>query len=132
MSSEKDNILEFNQYIKSDKMPYMIYADIVSLITKIDGCVNNPENSSATKIGDHIPCEYSMSTIWAFDQTESKDNLYHKKGCTKIFCKSLRERAKKIINIEKENATIDRRRTKIISRYKSMLYLRKKNLEKAL
>ena len=37
MSSEKDNILEFNQYMKSDKMPYMIYADIVSLITKIDG-----------------------------------------------------------------------------------------------
>ena len=123
MSSEKDNILKFNQYMKSDKMPYMIYADIVSLITKIDGCVNNPENSSATKIGDHIPCEYSMSTIWAFDQTENKGNLYHKKE---------QEHAKKIINIEKENATIDRRRTKIISRYKSMLYLRKKNLEKAL
>ena len=25
---EKDNILEFNQYIKSDKMLYIIYADI--------------------------------------------------------------------------------------------------------
>ena len=31
--SEKDNILEFNQYIKSDKMLYIIYADIESLIT---------------------------------------------------------------------------------------------------
>ena len=38
----------------------MIYADIESLITKIDGCAINPENSSATKIGDRIPCEYSM------------------------------------------------------------------------
>ena len=28
MPSEKDNILEFNQYMKSDKMPYIIYADI--------------------------------------------------------------------------------------------------------
>ena len=27
-----------------DKMPY-IYADIASLIKKIDGCANNPENS---------------------------------------------------------------------------------------
>ena len=32
MLSEKDNILEFNQYMKSDKMPYIIYADIESLI----------------------------------------------------------------------------------------------------
>ena len=34
MSSEKDNILEFNQYMKSDKMPYIIYADIESSIKK--------------------------------------------------------------------------------------------------
>ena len=31
-------------------MPYIIYADIESLIKKIDGCANNPENSSTTKI----------------------------------------------------------------------------------
>ena len=30
MPSEKDNILEFNQYMMSDKMPYIIYADIES------------------------------------------------------------------------------------------------------
>ena len=65
--SEKDNILELNQYMESDKMPYIVYADIESLIKKIDGCVNNPENSSRTKVGKHIPCGYSMSTIWAFD-----------------------------------------------------------------
>ena len=28
MLSEKDNILELNQYIKSDKIRYIIYADI--------------------------------------------------------------------------------------------------------
>ena len=32
MPSEKNNLLEFNQYMKSDKMPYSIYADIESLI----------------------------------------------------------------------------------------------------
>ena len=36
MPSEKDNILEFNQYMKSDKMPYIIYVLIESLIKKID------------------------------------------------------------------------------------------------
>ena len=36
MPSEKDNILELNQYMKSYKMPYIIYADIEYLIEKID------------------------------------------------------------------------------------------------
>ena len=77
MPSEKDNILEFNQYMKSDKMPYIIYADIESLIRKIDGCANNPENSSTTKIGEHIPCGYPMSIIWAFEDLKNKHTLYH-------------------------------------------------------
>ena len=34
MPSEKDNILEFKQYMTSDKMLYIIYADIESLIKK--------------------------------------------------------------------------------------------------
>ena len=54
--SEKDNVLEFNQYVKSDKITHIIYADIEPLIKKADRYANNPENSLATKIGDHIPC----------------------------------------------------------------------------
>ena len=55
MTSEKDKILEFKQYMKSDKMPYIIYTDIESLMRKIDGCGNNPEKSSTMKIGGTIP-----------------------------------------------------------------------------
>ena len=55
MPSEKDKLLEFNQHMNSDKMPYIIYADIESLIRKIDEYANYPENSSTTKIGQHIP-----------------------------------------------------------------------------
>ena len=44
-------------------MSYTIYADLESLIKKIVGWVNNLEKSSATKIGEHVPCGYSMSTI---------------------------------------------------------------------
>ena len=45
MPSQKDNILQFNQYMKSDKMPYIIYPDLESLIKKTDGYVNNIEKS---------------------------------------------------------------------------------------
>ena len=68
--------LEFSPYMKSDKMPYIIYADIESLIKKLDGYASNPENSSATYIGEHIPCGYSMSTIWAFDHIGNKHTLH--------------------------------------------------------
>ena len=41
MLSEKDILLEFNQYLKLDKMEYIIYAHIESLIKKMNGCANN-------------------------------------------------------------------------------------------
>ena len=53
---------EFNQFMKLDKLSCIICADIEALIRRIDGCANNPENSSTTKIGEHIPGRYLMST----------------------------------------------------------------------
>ena len=75
MPSQKDNILQFNQYMKLNKMPCIIFADLESLVKKTDGCENNPEKSSTAKISEHIPCEYSMSTIWAFDNIENRNAL---------------------------------------------------------
>ena len=49
MPSEDSQILEFNQYHQSNKASFIIYADLESLIVKIDGCKNNPEKLSATK-----------------------------------------------------------------------------------
>ena len=57
--------------MKSDKMPYIIYADIESIIKTIDGCKNNPENFTTTKIREHNPCGYSMPTIWTIDNIEN-------------------------------------------------------------
>ena len=102
MPSENDNILEFNYYLKSDKMLYIINADIESLIKKIDRCANNPENSSTTKIGEHIPCRYSMSTIWAFHYVGKKHTSYREEDCMKEFCTPLREHATNVINFEKK------------------------------
>ena len=108
-------------------MPHIIYADIESLIRKIDECANNPKKSSTMKIDKHITCGYSMSTIWGFDHIENKKSLYRGKDCMKKFCDSLKEHAKSIILFEKKNVTVNKRRTKIVSRGKSMLYLWKRN-----
>ena len=81
-------------------MRYIIYANIESLIKEIDGCANDPEKSSTTKIGEHIFCGYSIQTIWALDNIENKHTLYLG-DCTKKFCISLREYAKNLSHFEK-------------------------------
>ena len=48
----------------------------------------------------------------------------------KKFCESLREHAKDITDFEKKNVTANKRRTKITSRCKNMLYLWEKILIK--
>ena len=40
VSFQKENILQFNQHMKLDKVLYIIYADIQSLIKKIEGYKN--------------------------------------------------------------------------------------------
>ena len=55
MLSEGTKILEFNRYQKSDRAPFIIYADLECIIEKIDRCKNKPKNSSTTKVSKHIP-----------------------------------------------------------------------------
>ena len=61
MHFEDNNILELNHFQKSDKAP--LYTDPECLIEKIDGCKNNPENSSTTEASEYIPSGFSISTI---------------------------------------------------------------------
>ena len=60
MSSEGTKISEFNQYQKSNKASFIIYADLESLIEKADGHENNSQDLSATKVSEHIPSCFSM------------------------------------------------------------------------
>ena len=69
---EDTKILEFNQYQESDKAPFNIYADFECIIEKIDGCENNPENSSTAKVSKHIPSGFLMPTIASFRSIENK------------------------------------------------------------
>ena len=84
-------------------MPHIIYAESESLIKKIDGCANNSENSSITKVEEHIPVGYLMSTIWVFDHIENKHTLHLGEDCVKTLLEYLREHVKNIIDFEKNN-----------------------------
>ena len=100
---EKDNkILKYNRGEKSMKAPFIIYADLESLLEKINTCHNNPEKSSTTKINKHTASGYSVFTCCSFDTTKNKLDYYRDKNCMKNFCPDLREHETKIINYEKK------------------------------
>ena len=55
---------------------------------------NNLENSSATKLGEHIL--FSIFKISSFKSIENKHDVYRGKDCMKKFCESLREQTMEI------------------------------------
>ena len=129
MLSENTKILEFNQYQKSNKEPFTIYADLECLIEKIDRCENDPENSFTTKVGEHVPSGFSISTSLSFKSIENKNDVYRGKDYMKKFCESLREHAIKIIIFKmkkKEKEVINKRAAGIIRKCKNLLYLKEK------
>ena len=90
---EDTKILEFNQYQKSDKARFTIYANHKSLIEKINECRDNPEKSSAIKVGEHLQSSFSMSAASSFKSIENKRDIYRDKYCLKKCCESLTQPA---------------------------------------
>ena len=82
------------------KVPFIIYADC--LLKKMSTCINNPNESSTTKINKHTSSGYSILTSCSFDESKNKLNYYRGKDCMKKFCKDLRIHATKRINYEKK------------------------------
>ena len=72
MPEEDIEILMYNQGEKSMKVPFIIFADLESLLEKMNICPNNPEKSSTTKTNKHTPSGYSLFTQCSFDATKNK------------------------------------------------------------
>ena len=113
------------------KLPFAIYADLERLLKKLTTCINNPNESSTTKINKHTPSGYSVFTHCSFDESKNKLNYYRGKDCMKKFSKDLREHASKIINYEKEkDDSINNRRKKYVIYVKKNLIIMIKRITK--
>ena len=102
MPCDDTKIIEFYQYQNSDKAPFIIYADLECIIEEIDGCENNSENLSTTKVSKHISSGFSLSTVYSFRSIENNHDVHRGKNCTKKFCEFLRVHAMEIINFKKK------------------------------
>ena len=102
MPNEDNKILKYNHGEKSMRAPFIVYADLESLLEKMDTCYDNLEKSSTTNINKHPPSGYSLFTHCSFNKVENKIGCYRGEDCMKKFCLDLREHDTKIINYEKK------------------------------
>ena len=112
------------------KVPFIIYADLGSLLEKMNTCHNNPEKLSTNKINKHTPSCYSLFTHCSFDATKNKLDYYRGKNCMKKVCLDLKEHATKIINYVKKEMiplTKEEKRAHIIVFKEDAIYAKKKN-----
>ena len=86
---EDIKILEFNQYQKTDRISFIIYADLECITEKTDARKNNADCESTAKVREHIPVEFSMSTISSFSFIEKGHDIHRDKVWMKVFCESL-------------------------------------------
>ena len=92
-------------------------------------CINNPNESSTTKINKHTPSGYSIFTSCSFDESKNKLNYYRGKDCMKKFCKDLKEHATRIINLEKKKIIPLTKEEKINYNDQKVCYICKKEFD---
>ena len=124
MPTKNNNIIKYNHGEQSMKLPFVIYADLEKMST----CINNPNESSTTKINKHTPSGYSIFTHCSFDKSKNKLNYYRGKDCMKKFSKDLREHVSKIINYENKKMIRLTTEEKIYHNKQKICYICKKRI----
>ena len=83
-------ILEFDQYQKFDKTPFIIYAVLECSIEKSERRKDTSENFFTTNAGDHNASAFSMHTISSLKSIKNKHEVHRGKNCLRKSWESLR------------------------------------------
>ena len=97
---EKGTMLRFKHHERSEKVPFIIYADTEALIKEMHNCDPNPQNSYTKKYQKHEPISFSYY-IRCFDDNvyESKLRKYTGEDAMEKFVEWIEEDVKEIANI---------------------------------
>ena len=97
---EKGTMLMFKHHERSEKLPFIIYADTEALIKEMQNCDPNPQNSYTKKYQKHEPISFSYY-IKSFDDNvyESKLRKYTGEDAMEKFVEWIEDNVKEIANI---------------------------------
>ena len=112
----KGSSLKFKNYYKGEKVPFVIYADIESLLKQIQSCEPNPRGSYTEKYQKHEPISFSYYIKCFDDNVFSREpRTYTGLDATQKFVESLEKDVIEIANIPKKDMIFRKEETK---RYK--------------
>ena len=113
---EKGTIRKFKNYLSSERVPFMIYADTESLIKSLQTCEPSPQSSYTKEYQNHVPISFSYY-IKCFDDNVFKPRLrcYTGENAMQKFVEWLEEDIKIITNIPEVDMTFEKEETE---RYK--------------
>lgn len=95
------NILKFQDFEKSLKIPFTFYCDSETIMSPIATCIPNIDNSFTQQTHLHIPHSFSYYIKCAFDDSLSKLELYRGENAAKKFISKLEQDVKHIQSIFK-------------------------------
>ena len=94
MPEKGSNTLQFQNYQRQMKAPFVIYADCESIIEKYDTCIPPTERSSTTKTEMHKPCGFSFIAVRS-DGLVTKTYIYRREDCVRHFLSALLQTERK-------------------------------------
>ena len=99
----EETFIEFKNHIRSQKMPFVIYADFESLVEQISGCQPNPEKCFTNQFQKHTPCGFCYQIKCSFNEKLSKTVEYRMKNeeedISQIFVEMIEDDITRIQNI---------------------------------
>ena len=100
---EEGTFIQFENHIRSQKMPFVIYADFESLVESISGCEPNPKNCFTNQFQKHKPCGFCYHIKCSFNENLSKTVTYRMKSenadISQIFVEMIEDDITRIQNI---------------------------------
>ena len=100
---EKGSKIIFKNHWKSEKMPFIIYADMESILKPIEKCDSDPEKKYTQKYQKHEPVSFSYYIKCSYNDKTFEPRSYRGVHAMEKFVEMLEEDAKTLGNIPSAN-----------------------------
>ena len=103
---KEGTFIQFENHIRSQKIPFVIFADFESLVEPISGCQQNTEKCFTNQFQKHKPCGFCYYIKCSFDENLSKTVTHRMKNekdsdISQIFVEMIEDDITRIQNIPK-------------------------------
>ncbi|XP_048488462.1 uncharacterized protein LOC125491183 isoform X1 [Plutella xylostella] len=99
---KEGSFLQFKNYERKQNMPFVIYADLETMLVKYEGCENDPNIASTSTLQRHVPIAFAYQIVCTLDDSYDKFVSYRGVDCIARFIECLNRDVRKIHKVLKK------------------------------